>query len=494
MPLIMDIAEVSAAPLEFGDPTATFPDPRIGLTLAGPLSLRFGAAHKNQVRLALVGPSDMLNLARTWFDRTQRALPPAQPDKPMYVAYPGFESAFKSQLVLSQSWQLDIGEDLAYALVKHGRERFEAVLDVYSQAVGTLTRKHRVDVVVCCLPPEVIDTCWTVSRSLTPKERARIARRKRAADSAQMSFADWAEPEEADEDLLQRDFRRALKARTMAFNVPIQIATTALFLDEAANQDPATRAWNSSVALFYKAGGLPWRVRFEGPDTCFIGISFHFVKTSRGSLGYSSLAQAFSAEGDGFVLRGDALLPVPEQGKRTLHLDSSQADELARRVLEEYVDRTGRSPNRIVLHKTTRFDPAEREGFGLAFRQIPLIEYVSIIPSDLRLVQRSAYPPKRGTLFRINNSATYLFVTGFIPEWNTYPGVHVPVPLRIWTDRRSDILRIATEVLALGRMNWNTAFDTTGAPITLRFARQVGGIMREIRPPLEPHPSYRFYM
>ena len=33
-----------------------------------------------------------------------------------------------------------------------------------------------------------------------------------------------------------------------------------------------------------------------------------------------------------------------------------------------------------------------------------------------------------------------------------------------------------------------------GAPITLRFARQVGGIMAEVGEGVTPHPSYRFYM
>jgi site-specific DNA recombinase len=36
-------------------------------------------------------------------------------------------------------------------------------------------------------------------------------------------------------------------------------------------------------------------------------------------------------------------------------------------------------------------------------------------------------------------------------------------------------------------------FDTTGSPITLRFARQVGGIMAEAGQ-REPSPSFRFYM
>jgi hypothetical protein len=71
--------------------------------------------------------------------------------------------------------------------------------------------------------------------------------------------------------------------------------------------------------------------------------------------------------------------------------------------------------------------------------------------------------------------------------------MHVPAPLRITTDQDTDLLRAASDVLALARMNWNTAFDTTGAPITLRFARQVGGIMAEVGQ-ADPSPSYRFYM
>jgi hypothetical protein len=71
--------------------------------------------------------------------------------------------------------------------------------------------------------------------------------------------------------------------------------------------------------------------------------------------------------------------------------------------------------------------------------------------------------------------------------------MHIPVPVQLHTDRAADLIRTANEVLSLARMNWNTAFDTTGAPITLRFARQVGGIMAEAGQ-ARPNPSYRFYM
>jgi hypothetical protein len=43
-------------------------------------------------------------------------------------------------------------------------------------------------------------------------------------------------------------------------------------------------------------------------------------------------------------------------------------------------------------------------------------------------------------------------------------------------------------------MNWNTAPYTNSQPVTLRFARQVGGIMAEVGEGEEPKPSYQFYM
>jgi hypothetical protein len=45
-------------------------------------------------------------------------------------------------------------------------------------------------------------------------------------------------------------------------------------------------------------------------------------------------------------------------------------------------------------------------------------------------------------------------------------------------------------------MNWNTASTTGGQPVTLGFARQVGGIMAEYGRTTEERPlsSFRFYM
>jgi hypothetical protein len=488
----ISVVELRPPELEFGDNQNYFKDPREGLASAGPFSLRFGRAHKSQVRLGLVGPADLLADARHWYKRCEREILTGKPKSPMYLDFPGFERVFQSVLVLNRAWEIRIEKELETALSHSGRERFEKVLDVYSSAIKKLSQSENLDAITCCLPYEVITSCWSLSRKLTALERKELSAAKKAERGQQLSFDSLWATDDTSEELIQRDFRRALKACAMEANKPIQIVTPGLLYDDQANQDPATRAWNSNVALFYKGGGIPWRVRSEGPETCFVGISFHYLRTTKSDLMYSSLAQAFSSEGEGFALKGDSV-PRASGAGHTAYLTSSQASKLGRKILREYQERTGKSPARLVLHKTTQFNSEERQGFNAEFENVPIVEFINIAPSDFRLVQRSPYPPKRGTLCRINDDATYLFTTGFIPEWHTYPGMHIPVPLKIVTDRDTDIIRSATDVLALARMNWNTAFDTTGSPITLRFARQVGGIMAEAGQ-REPSPSFRFYM
>jgi hypothetical protein len=55
-----------------------------------------------------------------------------------------------------------------------------------------------------------------------------------------------------------------------------------------------------------------------------------------------------------------------------------------------------------------------------------------------------------------------------------------PIELSGITSGDIDIERAAADVLGSTRMNWNSAQNTNSQPVTLRFARQVGGIMAEV--------------
>ena len=169
-----------------------------------------------------------------------------------------------------------------------------------------------------------------------------------------------------------------------------------------------------SVALYYKAGGIPWRFKAAGPETCFVGISFHHLRTLRQHLVYSSLAQAFSSRGEGFAIRGE-MVPRSERQKRNVHLTMEQAAKLASKVLQEYSEQTGGNPQRVVLHKTSKFDDSEQEGFRHGFRDVPIVELINIMPTQFRLLTYGPYPPRRGTLCTVNKASTYLFTTGYMP-------------------------------------------------------------------------------
>jgi hypothetical protein len=67
------------------------------------------------------------------------------------------------------------------------------------------------------------------------------------------------------------------------------------------------------------------------------------------------------------------------------------------------------------------------------------------------------------------------------------------MPLQIRANEKIDVVQAANDVLALTRMNWNTASITGGRPVTLSFSRRVGGIMAEAGEG-ELLSSFRYYM
>ena len=495
MSLTIDVLNLEEPHLEFGSGGEHI-DPKIGLREFGPLSLRFGPAHREHVRVGLVGPKSAINLARFWFTRCQDYIKSESTNKTLHPDFPGFQSVFRSALELSNLWEWEIWDDrLEKALSHSPQKRFDAVLALYAKGIRNLRgRELRPDVVVACLSDEVITRCRRVEApKLTRRERKRLSRQQQG----QMALPGMEELVAVEDTLLYRDFRRALKARAMDIGIPIQIATDNLFVDSESNENPASRAWNVSLALFYKAGGFPWRLKSLAPETCYVGVSFHHLRTRQRHSVFSSLAQAFPVGGEGFALRGDSVPWNRDSDDRNLYLSEDQAISLGERILDQYRQRIGINPLRVVLYKTSQFNADEQDGFQAAFSQIPVVEMINLHPSDFRLVRRGAYPPRRGTVVNVSKTH-YLFTNGYFPYWNTYMGAHIPVPYEVKALGNIDPIQVCSDILGLTKLNWNSARAFTSSPIPLRFAREVGSIMSHYAElkgeDVEPEPSYRFYM
>lgn len=499
MTIELQLARLPEPELEFGG-SGYFRDPRRGLLEAGPFDLRFGSAHRAQVRLAIVGSSEMVDLAIAWFERCRTSIAdPASQNARATVPYNGFKSIFRTDLVSEPNLTVKIAQDaIDRAIGMAPYESFTETLKLYASAILEAKRNFRPDVVVCAIPENLAKRVWHVERPFSYAERDAARRIEQTIATGQIELPLGWEPEEAVEDLLSRDFRRALKATAMRFEIPIQIVRTNALMDLSSNEPPAIRAWNLGTGLYYKAGGIPWRIPARGPETCFVGVTFHHLRTTKREIVFSSLAQAYSSNGEGFTLKGSTLEPTGNR-RRTPHMTREQARELARKVLDEYAKRNGVAPKRMVLHKSSRFTEDEQRGFSSAMSEVPVVRMVTIAPTSVRLVTHSSYPPARGTLLTIESCRHYLFTSGFLGELGTYPGPHVPAPVELRLEgeaSRSAIYEAAAEVLALGRLNWNTSDLRSSQPVTLGFARRVGGIMAEYGQIAEndPDPNYRYYM
>ncbi|UCI23013.1 hypothetical protein FJ970_32185 (plasmid) [Mesorhizobium sp. B2-1-8] len=475
-------------------------DPRRVMAAAGPVD----TASMRDVRTALIGPMDEMAAARQWLLRFNGMSVARERNARRYRDWPGAAQALGVNFVIEDRFVRPLdGERLSHAMGRASpTERFEELLDLFDSKIQTLFGDTRPDCIVVCLPEELADLRISNPR-LSIQERNALERLQREEEQDQLLLFQPT-PEEAKaaedlrtqaEDLLFRTFYRALKAKIMTHQnpVPIQVLRRDTYMrPDDVGQSFATRAWNLATSLFYKAGHEPWRPADLPANTCFIGISFHHLKRREGDVVYASVAQAFSNEIEPFVLKG-ATVPHEQRRNRQPYLSAAQAGDMMKDVLDKYEAIAGVLPSRVVVHKTSTYEPEEAAGFrNAAELRVPVCDLVWIRPTAFRLIRKGMQEPWRGTLCTIGNDS-YLYTSGYVPWWDEYPGPHIPAPLQIGSCGPTDIRQRASEILALTKMNWNSSEGIGRHPISISFARKVGMLMTELSDNQVPNPSYRFH-
>ena len=258
-------------------------------------------------------------------------------------------------------------------------------------------------------------------------------------------------------------------------------------------QDEATRAWNLHTALYYKAGGIPWRLLRDPAEltVCFVGISFYRTVDRERLL--TSMAQVFNERGEGIIVKGAAA----QKDDRIPHLSEENARSLLSFAIRAYRAEHKTAPARVVVHKTSKSNRDELAGFAAATEdaRIEALEVVSVARSYTRLFRTSTYPPLRGTLLHLDPSTGILYLRGSVNFFATYPGLYVPRPFEFHREHGSSTPRVlAEEIFALSKLNWNNTQFDGGEPITVRAARRVGDILKHVPEGVAPQSRFRFYM
>ena len=480
--------------LEFGNGGRHI-DIRFGMMHYKPLDYDSSSA-PSEIKLGIVGSSETVEALENWLEKCRQGIEPKNSKQPyLFPEFPGFgeENNLPAGISIDSRRNAIISnKDIKKLLNNDSENNFiQETVDFLIEELRYIDEKTSPDVLICALPEILLEKIF-IDEENTENDNQPLKRKSQ------------------DKKEIKLDFHDLFKAKAMALRKPTQIVLPSTynaknkskiskkksFSKNQSIQDEATRAWNLYTALYYKALGTPWRMVRDSQDltTCYIGISFY--KTLDQSKLLTSTAQIFNERGEGVILRGGKA--ELSKDDRQPYLEASDASELLSNSLAKYRREHRTLPARVVLHKTSRFIPVEFEGFQDALDKhgIDTADFISFdSKSGTRLFRYGKYPPLRGTLLSLDDFTHTLYTRGSVDFFSTYPGMYVPRPLKFRCESIEETpIRLAREILALTKMNWNNTQFDRGQPITIRAAQQVGKILKYvgISDPLEFH--YRFYM
>ncbi|OAM91257.1 hypothetical protein OH491_22375 [Termitidicoccus mucosus] len=459
--------------LEFGGGGCSS-DIRDGLLRFGPVDAGTPKA-KEIVRLGFVGSPKTVAAFTEWMKQCGAGLSGDDPLNPNFAPrFPGLDptAGFRCRFATAPSWVTEVTEaELKVEGKKPGA--VIALTEFFHQRIKALFELSaaKPDVVIC-LPPDL------VRKIVKPK-----------------TFSEDDDEEEQNDSGV--DFHDYLKALCLQTQSKFQLIWPRTYAESSRGvQDPATRAWNLFAALFYKAGGIPWKLQRPtgAQSTCYVGISF--ARREEGGYMHSSLTQVFNDKGEGTILRGGMAKMSDEDHE--VHLPKDSAQKLLADAIRNFASANDQKPpDRVVIHKSSGYDQAELDGFNEAAEEakVRFRDFTALTRAAFRLFRIGTYPPLRGTHIILDEMNSLLYTRGSVAFYRKHPGPYVPRTLHIryyQTDRtQSDI---AAEILALTKLNWNkTQFDSF-YPITLGGSRRIGEIYRWCANPPGDPITYAHFM
>lgn len=308
------------------------------------------------------------------------------------------------------------------------------------------------------------------------------------------------------------DAHDALKALGAEYGIPTQVIN-----DRAITFDyKASLAWRLSIALYAKAGGIPWKLAqlSDVPEgTAYIGLAYALRGDPKEAHYVACCSQVFDADGGGMqFVAFEARDPVKdiEEARRNPFLSRNDMRAVLARSLHLYLGRNGgQLPRRLVVHKTTAFKPEELEGALDALDPVPEVECVEVAKSPgwrgIWLKQSSnpgirsepdGYPVPRGTVLQRSGNSMLLWIAGNAPRASLsgdyYQGKKsIPRPINLIRHAGAGPLEVtALEALALSKMDWNNDALYDPVPVTIRYSQKLARTIANV--PSLPGSAYPY--
>jgi hypothetical protein len=306
------------------------------------------------------------------------------------------------------------------------------------------------------------------------------------------------------------DLHDHLKAATAARYLPIQLVRE----DRALSYpDRASVMWRVGLALYAKAGGVPWKLADADPETAYVGVSYAVrPKESARPRFVTCCSQVFDAEGAGLEFVAYDAHDVDVQRENPF-LSRTEMFRVMTRSMDLYRRRhAGRSPRRVIVHKSTEFKNDEIDGCMEALHLCEAVDLIQVVESvgwrgaqmiksrDSGKGSAAAYPVDRGTLLSLGPREALLWMHGNVVGVSDHGAYFqgsrsTPRPIRLvrhaghgpWDDT-------ARSALALSKMNWNNDALYDPLPVTMGYAQVLARVVKRMTGLGSTPYQFRFFM
>jgi hypothetical protein len=249
--------------------------------------------------------------------------------------------------------------------------------------------------------------------------------------------------------------------------------------------------WWLSLSFYSKSMRTPWVLNNVDSSTAFAGIGYSINATENDQHVVIGCSHIYNSKGEGLRYRL-AKVDKPVIKNKKPHLSYEDAYQFGISTLQLFLESTGNPLKRVVVHKRTFFTSEERRGILDGLKSIPVVDLIEInLEEDLRFInslrksdrlQIDRYPVARGTCIQLNSFTGLLYTHGATPsvkqgETDFMGGRGIPTPIVIKKHHGpSSLETIATEILSLTKVNWNSASLYSKLPATIQSSNEIARI------------------
>jgi hypothetical protein len=309
-----------------------------------------------------------------------------------------------------------------------------------------------------------------------------------------------------DDETSDFDLHDSIKAVSSSLRLPVQVLNDRVFSYFCR----CSVAWRLSLALYTKAGGIPWKMAGFENRHAYVGLGYCLRKSPERRF-VTCCSQIFDAQGTNLQF----LLYETQAGGYdgdNPYLPRHDMHRLMARTLALYQHQKGQPPTRLVAHKTTHFTRDEVDGCLDALATVDDIELLTLTQTTpwqgMKIDapkakgqlkgEPASYPLERGIALPLGVYDFLLWTQGNCSTIGTNffkEGKGIPYPIRVTRHVGVGTFHeSAREILGLTKMNWNNDGLYDRLPVTTSYASILAGIVKRMGSLSTLPYDFRYFM